>query len=47
MFLFEIGHTINMHHEHLGDNTYIEIFANYQFFSLQFGSYENHSLALI
>ena len=32
MFLFEIGHSINMHHEHLGDNTYIEIFANYQFF---------------
>lgn len=32
MFLFEIGHTINMHHEHSDDNTQDEIFADYLFF---------------
>ena len=32
MILFEIGHTINMHHERSDENTSDEIFADYLFF---------------
>ena len=54
MILFEIGHTINMHHERSDENTSDEIFADYLFFFTvwqwwisQFGANLNPEIVLL